>query len=98
MSTIVISSPRTLRSNIWRGVLSASEQEIRDGMDFYLGAHGLCRMFARIFSVSVSCVAGIYAALSPMNGWDTNVANVLDVLRFERRRRQWKGTVLTYPA
>lgn len=26
-------SARTLRSNIWRGILSASEQEIRDGMD-----------------------------------------------------------------
>ena len=72
---------RTLRANIWRGILSASDQEIRDGMDFYPGAHGLCRMFARIFSVSVPCVAGIYAALSPMNGWDTNVANVLSVLR-----------------
>lgn len=83
-------SARTLQANIWRGVLSASDQEIRDGMDFYLGAHGLCRMFAQIFSVSVSCVAGIYAALSPMNGWDTNVANVLSVLR-----DGWHSTVNT---
>lgn len=88
--SISIPSARSLRSNIWRGVLSASEQEIRDGMDFYPGAHGLCRMFARIFSVSVSCVAGIYAALSPMNGWDTNVANALSVLR-----HGWHSTVNT---
>lgn len=83
-------SARTLRANIWRGVLSASDQEIRDGMDFYPGAHGLCRMFAKIFNVTVSQVAGIYAALSPMNGWDTNVANVLDVLRLG-----WHSTVNT---
>lgn len=81
-------STRTLR--IWRGVLSASAQEIQDGMDFYSGAHGLCRMFAKIFGVSVSCVTGIYAALSPMNGWETNVANTLDVLR-----RGWHSTVNT---
>lgn len=73
--------PRTLRSNIWRGLCCASDQEIIDGMDFYPGAHGLCRLFASLYSISPSHVAGIYAALSPMNTWDTNVANILDVLR-----------------
>lgn len=54
-------------------------------MDFYPGAHGLCRLFARIFDTTSDQVAGIYAALSPMNGWYTNVANVLDVLRHGRQ-------------
>jgi len=74
--------PRDLRSNIWRLLLSASDQEVREGMDFYPGAHGLCRMFAKIADKPVDSVAGIYAALSPMNGWETNVANTLDVLRY----------------
>jgi hypothetical protein len=73
--------PRTLRRNIWKLLLSATEQEIRDGLAFYPGAHGLCRLFALANGVSVRQVAGIYAALSPMNTWDTNVSNVLDVLR-----------------
>lgn len=77
--------PRTLRRNIWAGLLVATDQEIRDGMDFYPGAHGLCRLFARMFETTPGHVAGIYAALSPMNGWYTNVANVLSVLR----HNQW---------
>lgn len=59
----------------------ASDQEIIDGMDFYPGAYGLCRLFASIYSLPISHIAGIYAALSPMNTWDTNVANIIDVLR-----------------
>lgn len=78
--------PRTLRSNIWRGLIYASDQEIIDGMYFYTSAHGLCRLFSSIYStpahpLSPSHIAGIYAALSPMNTWDTNVANILDILR-----------------
>lgn len=78
--------PRTLRRNIWAGLLCASDQEIIDGMDFYPGAHGLCELFASIYATPINplcaChVAGIYAALSPMNTWDTNVANILDILR-----------------
>lgn len=73
--------PRTLRSNIWRALLCASDLEIMEGMNFYEGAHGLCRMLAKVYNTSPSHVAGIYAALSPMNTWDTNVANILNVLR-----------------
>lgn len=79
--------PRDMRARIWRAILCASDQEIRDGLDFYPGAHGLCKLFALMFArdlphLTVEHVAGIYAALSPMNGWDTNVSNVLDVLRW----------------
>lgn len=80
--------PRTLRSNIWRGLLCATDQEINEGMSFYEGAHGLCRLFASIYRTTTSHVAGIYAALSPMNTWDTNVANIVDVLRYERNPSQ----------
>lgn len=76
--------PRTLRRNIWYGLLCASDQEIQDGMDFYPGANGLCRFLSTIYKISSRQVAGIYAALSPMNGWDTNVANIVDVLRWQK--------------
>lgn len=74
--------PRTLRRNIWYGLLCATNQEIRDGMDFYPGANGLCRFLSAIYKIPSRQVAGIYAALSPMNGWDANVANIVDVLRW----------------
>lgn len=71
-----------MRRHVWAGLLAATDQEIADGMDFYPGAHGLCRLFSSMHpDVSVAHVAGIYAALSPLNTWGTNVANVLDVLR-----------------
>lgn len=74
--------PRSLKRNIWRGLLCASDQEIHEGMHFYEGAYGLCRFFSRAHpDVSPSQVAGIYSALSPMNTWDTNVSNILEVLR-----------------
>lgn len=73
---------RSIRANIWKGLHSATTQEIADGLDFYPGAHGLCRFFSMLHpDVSTRHVAGIYAALSPLNTWDTNVANILDVLR-----------------
>lgn len=51
-------------------------------MDFYPGAHGLCRLFAASHApLTPRHVAGIYAALSPLNNWDSNVDNVLGVLR-----------------
>lgn len=74
-------SLRAMRLNIWRALLCASDTEIHDGMTFYEGAHGLCRLIAGMYKLSVEQVAGIYAALSPLNTWDTNVANIFDILR-----------------
>jgi len=74
-------SLRTMRANVWAACLAASDAEIAEGMHFYDGAHGLCRAFAAAHGTAVETVAGIYAALSPMNGWEENVANTLDVLR-----------------
>lgn len=75
-------SLRSMRLRIWRALLSASDQEVADGLSFYPGAHGLCRLFSLLHPpLTPQHVAGIYAALSPMNTWDTNVANILDVLR-----------------
>lgn len=73
--------PRTLRSNIWRALLCASDLEIHEGMHFYVGANWICNLFATIFNKTPEQIAGMYAALSPMNTWDTNVANILDILR-----------------
>jgi len=74
-------SLRTMRMNVWAACLAATDAEIAEGMRFYDGAHGLCRAFAAVHRTTPSTVAGIYAALSPMNGWEENVANTLDVLR-----------------
>lgn len=73
---------REMRRNIWRGLLTATNQEIHEGMHFYQGAHGLCKLFSSMYGVSVDTIAGLYAALSPLNTWDTNVSNIVDVLRW----------------
>lgn len=73
-----------MRSRIWRTLHLATHQEISDGLSFYPGAHGLCRLLAPLSThprLTPSHIAGMYTALSPMNTWDTNVANVIDVLR-----------------
>lgn len=82
-------STRNMTKRIYRALLCASDQEIADGLAFYPGAYGLCRFLSRVANKSrhgkhrlhPRSVAGIYAALSPMNTWDTNVANILDVIR-----------------
>lgn len=78
-----------MRSRIWSVLQLATHQEISDGLAFYPGAHGLCRLFTPLnhTPITVSHVAGIYAALSPMNTWDTNVANIYDILRHGTRAR-----------
>lgn len=79
-------SPLRMRQNIWHTLHLASPQEISDGLAFYPGAHGLCRLLSHVshlsyFPITARHAAGLYAALSPMNTWDTNVANFLDVIR-----------------
>lgn len=76
------------RSRVWSTLQLATHQEISDGLAFYPGAHGLCRLLSHLSTthprplpLSPSHIAGIYAALSPMNGWDSNVANIIDILR-----------------
>lgn len=69
------------RRNITRVLHSATQQEIVEGLTFYEGAHGICRLLCAVGAKSVEHAAGIYAALSPMNTWDLNVANCFDVLR-----------------
>jgi hypothetical protein len=81
-------SLRVMRANIWRALLCASDTEITEGMSFYEGASGLCRFVSQALTggtISVRQVAGIYAALSPMNGWETNVANMLTVVKWASR-------------
>lgn len=73
--------PREMQRRVWYALHSATSQEILDGMAFYEGANGLCRALATVFRSTVEQVAGVYAALSPMNTWDTNVANIVDMFR-----------------
>lgn len=80
------SSLQSMRGRIWRTLCCATDQEILDGMSFYPGANGLCHLLSSALSrpgllVTPSQIAGMYAALSPMNTWDTNVSNIIDVVR-----------------
>ena len=85
---ITIPSRRQMIQNIWTALLCATDQEIRDGMDFYPGAYGLCKFLSLALKnnsynpdLTVNQLAGIYAALSPLNTWDTNVSNIIDIVR-----------------
>ncbi len=62
-------------------LLSAAPQEIVDGMHFYAGAHGLCKVLHRLGAPSIDHAAGIYSALSPRNDWDSNVDDCFRVVR-----------------
>lgn len=79
-------SLQSMRTRVWRTLCCATDQEILDGMSFYPGANGLCRFLSGALSrpgmtITTSQIAGMYAALSPMNTWDTNVSNIIDVVR-----------------
>lgn len=75
-------STRTLRANIWRALLSASDTEILEGLSFYHSANWFCSLVARLYSCDASRVAAVYAALSPRNSWRVNEANTLEIVRY----------------
>jgi len=53
-----------MRSRIWSTLQLATNQEISDGLAFYPGAHGLCRLLAPLSTsppLTTSHIAGIYA-------------------------------------
>ncbi len=87
---------RDMRSNIWSLLMCASDQEIHEGMHFYEGANGLCRLLSSIYGVTIESVCGLYAALSPLNTWDTNVDNVIHILRHVIRSEPFIGVNTTH--
>lgn len=97
-----IPSQRTLRSNIWRALLSASDTEIREGLSFYCNANWFCSLVASLYRCDTSRIAAVYAALSPRNTWRVNEANTLEVVRFvsglrpEEKRRLSQLPTLAY--
>lgn len=74
-------SRRTILANIRRLISLATPQELHDGLSFYDGAHGLCRLLSHLGAPSTHHAAGVYAALSPLNTWQDNVTNLIDVFR-----------------
>lgn len=59
-------------SNVLAVYNGASAQNMREGLSWYLDAHNFAGMLADATGHSVSAMAGIIAALSPMNGWENN--------------------------
>lgn len=55
-------------SNVLAVYNAATADHLREGLSWYLDAHN----FARILDPNVPRAAGVIAALSPMNHWDTN--------------------------
>ena len=51
----------------------ATTQEINLGCDWYPSAHKIARMISLRYSVPVSTVVGVIAALSPQNEWSRNI-------------------------
>lgn len=84
-----IPGSQSLRRNIWSGLLSATDQEIRDGMDFYPGAYGLCRLFSSVFSTDTRTVAGI---VSP-RGIETVMVENLGLAYLTLTKAGWTQTV-----
>jgi hypothetical protein len=83
---ITIPSNRQMKSNIWKTLLTASNQEVLEGMYFYYSALSLCKALTHLYkgpcnNIDYTHVAGIYAALSPLNSWESNVSDVLSILR-----------------
>lgn len=58
----------------------ASANAIREGLSWYLDAHNVSRTLASQYGLTVSQVAGIIAALSPMNGWENNKRKAAQLL------------------
>lgn len=59
-------------SNVLAVYNGASANAIREGLSWYLDAHNVSRTLAAAYGKTVEQVAGIIAALSPMNGWENN--------------------------
>lgn len=58
----------------------ASANAIREGLSWYLDAHNVSRTLATEYGKTVEQVAGIIAALSPMNGWENNKRKAAQLL------------------
>jgi hypothetical protein len=67
-------------SNVLAVYSGASAHSLREGLSWYLDAHNVSSALAGQYGVSVVHVAGIIAALSPMNGWENNKRKAAQLL------------------
>lgn len=61
-----------LVSNVLAVYNGASAHAMREGLSWYLDAHNVAANLSNTYGIPVWTVAGIIAALSPMNGWENN--------------------------
>lgn len=66
----MIDSPSV--TNVLSVYRSATADDLREGLSWYLDAHNVAGLMSKEHGISVSQAAGIIAALSPMNGWENN--------------------------
>lgn len=67
-------------SNVLAVYNGASAHAMREGLSWYLDAHNVSRTLADSYGLPVAAVAGIIAALSPMNGWENNKRKAAQLL------------------
>lgn len=64
----------TLVENILAVWESATVEQREIGMGWYQDAQGICEDFAKVHGVTPEVAAGVFAALSPQNGYGANIA------------------------
>lgn len=69
----------SFESNILSVYHSATEQERLDGEQWYTRAAYIAQRIAMKNNLPITTVAGVIAALSPRNRWETNVADAENV-------------------
>lgn len=64
---------KPLTRNITRLFREATPEQVQAGADWYADAHLIANVLADRHELTVSVVAGVIAALSPLNSWGSNV-------------------------
>ncbi len=57
----------------------ANEQEIKNGLNWYVNANNICKDISEKYTVSTFKAAGVISALSPRNKWDQNIKDAYKV-------------------
>ena len=76
---------KTVSKNLDKYFNLASDQNIRDGLNWYETANDFCKETAQKYDVCPQLVASVVSALSPRNKWKTNLKDTLTVLDAVKR-------------
>ena len=72
----------SLIDNIRAYYLLSTLREKEQGLEWYKSARSECTRLAKLYSLNLSTVVGVLAALSPRNRWTRNVSDTEQVILF----------------